>query len=201
LPAVTVSILLNFTALVVAFLGILFLGERPGWLQWLGIAFFVAGLLTFFYPLAFPTQQVFGLLIVLFGVLANALSSILGRYINRSRLLSPLLVTVVSMGIGSALLLVSGLLVQGLPALSLRNGFFIAWLALVNTALAFTLWNHTLRVLSAMESSIINGTMLVQIALLAWLFLGEGLILQKIAGLVLVATGAILVQLKRSRPT
>jgi drug/metabolite transporter (DMT)-like permease len=137
----------------------------------------------------------------LFGVLANALSSILGRYINRSRLLSPLLVTVVSMGIGSALLLVSGLLVQGLPALSLRNGFFIAWLALVNTALAFTLWNHTLRVLSAMESSIINGTMLVQIALLAWLFLGEGLILQKIAGLVLVATGAILVQLKRSRPT
>ena len=200
LPAVTVSILLNFTALVVAFLGILFLGERPGWLQWLGIAFFAAGILTYFYPVAFPAQQVFGLLIVLFGVLANALSSILGRYINRSRTLSPLLVTVVSMGIGSLLLLVSGILVQGLPTLSLRSWFFIAWLALVNTAFAFTLWNRTLQVLSAMESSIINGTMLVQIAILAWIFLGEGLTLQKIAGMVLVGTGAILVQLKRNRP-
>ena len=34
-----------------------------------------------------------------------------------------------------------------------------------NTALAFTLWNGALRTLSAMESSLINGTMLVQIAL------------------------------------
>jgi drug/metabolite transporter (DMT)-like permease len=197
LPAVTVSILLNFTALVVAFLGILFLGEHPGWLQWLGIAFFAAGILTYFYPVAFPMQQVLGLLIVLFGVLANALSSILGRYINRSRTLSPLLVTVVSMGIGSALLLFSGILIQGLPPLSLRNWFFIAWLALVNTAIAFTLWNRTLQVLSAMESSIINGTMLVQIAFLAWIFLGEGLTLQKIAGMVLAGVGAILVQLRR----
>jgi drug/metabolite transporter (DMT)-like permease len=200
LPAVTVSILLNFTALVVAFLGIVFLGEHPGWLQWLGIAFFTAGILTYFYPVAFPMQQVFGLLIVLFGVLANAFSAILGRSINRSRTLSPLLVTVVSMGIGSVLLLVSGILIQGLPALSLRNWVYIAWLALVNTAFAFTLWNRTLQVLSAMESSIINGTMLVQIAILAWIFLGEGLTLQKIAGMVLAGAGAILVQLKRNRP-
>jgi drug/metabolite transporter (DMT)-like permease len=198
LPAVTVSILLNFTALVVAFLGILFLGEHPGSLQWLGIAFFAAGILTYFYPVAFPAQQVFGLLVVLFGVLANAFSSILGRYVNRSRSLSPLLVTGVSMGIGSALLLVSGILLQGLPSLSLRSWFFIAWLALVNTAFAFTLWNRTLQVLSAMESSIINGTMLVQIALLAWIFLGEALTLQKIAGMVLASAGAILVQLKRT---
>jgi len=42
----------------------------------------------------------------------NSLSSILGRYINRSRIPSPLLVTLVSIGIGSALLLRSGILVQ-----------------------------------------------------------------------------------------
>jgi len=198
LPAVTVSILLNFTALVVAFLGILFLDERPAWLQWLGVAFFVIGILVYFYPVVFPRQQVFGLLVVIFGVLANAVSSILGRYINRTRLLSPLLVTGISMGIGSALLLASGLLTEGLPPLSLRSWVFIVWLALVNTAFAFTLWNRTLQVLSAMESSIINGTMLVQIALLAWIFLGEGLTLQKIAGMALVAAAAVLVQFKRN---
>ena len=198
LPAVTVSILLNFTALVVAFLGILFLDERPAWLQWLGVAFFVIGILVYFYPVVFPRQQVFGLLVVIFGVLANAVSSILGRYINRTRLLSPLLVTGISMGIGSVLLLASGLLTEGLPPLSLRSWVFIVWLALVNTAFAFTLWNRTLQVLSAMESSIINGTMLVQIALLAWIFLGEGLTLQKIAGMALVAAAAVLVQFKRN---
>ena len=36
-----------------------------------------------------------------------------------------------------------------------------------------TIWNYTLRTLTAMESSIINGTMLIQIAVLAWIFLGE----------------------------
>ena len=40
------------------------------------------------------------------------------------------------------------------------------WLALVNSAFAFTLWNRTLRTLSATESSVINNTMLIQIAIL-----------------------------------
>jgi len=55
----------------------------------------------------------------------------------------------------------------------------------VNTAFAFTLWNHTLRTLAAVESSIINSTMLIQIAALAWLFLGEPLTRQKIVGIAL----------------
>ena len=70
---------------------------------------------------------------------------------------------------------------------------------MVNTALAFTLWNDTLRVLSAMESSIINNTMLFQIALLAWLFLGEPLTWHVVLGMVLAALGTLLVQL-RQRP-
>jgi drug/metabolite transporter (DMT)-like permease len=85
-----------------------------------------------------------------------------------------------------------------LPTFSLSSWAIIAWLALVNTAIAFTLWNYTLRTLSAMESSIINSTMLIQIALLAWLFLGEGLTWQKIIGMILAGSGAIVVQLRRT---
>jgi len=47
------------------------------------------------------------------------------------------------------------------PVLSLKGWGIIVWLALVNTAFAFTLWNRTLQVLSAVESSIINNTMLI----------------------------------------
>jgi len=47
-----------------------------------------------------------------------------------------------------------------------------------------------------MESSIINGTMLIQIAILAWIFLGEGITLQEIFGMAVAAIGAVLVQTK-----
>lgn len=58
-------------------------------------------------------------------------------------------------------------------SLSLRAAALIAWLAVVNTALAFTLWNMSLRHLSAVESAGINNSMLIQIAMLAWIFLDE----------------------------
>jgi len=56
-------------------------------------------------------------------------------------------------------------------------------------------------VLSAVESSIINNTMLIQIAVLAWLFLGESLRTLGILGLGLAALGTLLVQLRRQRPS
>jgi drug/metabolite transporter (DMT)-like permease len=124
----------------------------------------------------------------------------MGREINRSGQLTPALVTAVSMGIGGLTLLVGGAAVQGVPALSPTSWLIILWLAAVNTAFAFTLWNHTLRTLSALESSIINNTMLIQIALLAWLFLGETIRVPQGIGMAIAAAGILIVQLRRSRP-
>ena len=196
LPTVTVSLLLSFTPVVVALLGILFLRERPLWRQWLGIGLCLMGAFLYFYPLLLPNGQSIGFTIVLIGVLANALSSILGREVNRSETIPPLTVTVVSMGVGGVVLLASGIALQGLPKLSLSSWIIILWLAVVNTAFAFTLWNQTLRTLSAMESTVINNTMLIQIAILAWLFLGEALSGQEILGMVVAGVGALLVQLR-----
>jgi drug/metabolite transporter (DMT)-like permease len=75
----------------------------------------------------------------------------------------------------------------------------IAWLAFVNTAVAFTLWNKSLQSLTAIESSIINNTMLPQIAILAWIFLDEPLNLRQILGLGLVTIGIIIVQVWRGK--
>lgn len=198
LPAATVSLLFNFTSVVVALLGLRLLSERPTATQWAGLGLFLAGGAVYFYPAALPREAFFGVVIVLVGMLANALSSVLGRRVNRSGRIPPLLVTTVSMGAGAAALLAGGLLLQGLPQLTLTHWLIIAWLAVVNTAFAFTLWNHTLRSLPAMESSIINSTMMVQIAVLAWIFLGESLSMQEIAGMALAALGAVLVQLRLS---
>ena len=197
LPSVTVSLLLNFTTVVVVLLGILLLAERPTRLQWSGVCLNIVGNVVYFHPVSIPATQAIGLAIVAVGVLANAGSSILGRRVNREGDLPPLAVTVVSMGIGAVVLLVTGILTQGLPRLSPVHWAIVGWLAVVNTAFAFTLWNHTLRTLSAMQSSIINSTMLVQIAVLAWLFLGERLTWQEGIGMVLAGIGVLLVQLRR----
>ena len=198
LPAVTVSLLLNFTPVVVALMGVVLLSERLRLRQWLGVLLYMAGITIYFYPITLPASESLGVLVMAIGVLFNAGSSIMGRQINREEQISPLVVTAVSMSVGAIVLLVSGLIVEGIPTLSLTNWAFIAWLAIVNTAFAFTLWNHVQRTLKAVESSLINSTMLVQIALLAWLILGETLTLQDLAGMALVLVGIVTVQLRRT---
>ncbi len=195
LPAQTTSLVLSFSPVVVAFLGVALLAERPAPAQGVGVLLFVVGAVTFLYPASFPQSQVIGVMIAVAGLFANAGAAVLGRYVNRAATLPAAVVTIVSMGVGSALLLGAGVGTQGLPDLTLRGWAIVAWLAAVNTAFAFTLWNVTLRKLSAMESSIINNTMLIQIAILAWVFLGEGLGLRQMLGLVLAAAGTLVVQL------
>ncbi|MEX2542815.1 MAG: DMT family transporter [Trueperaceae bacterium] len=195
LPAQTTSLVLSFSPALVALLGTVLLREPLDGRQWFGIALYLAGALLFFYPADLPRGQLLGLLIILVGLISNAGAGILGRAVNRGRQLGPLAVTVVSMGVGAVALLGGGIAVQGLPALSLTSWGIVAWLAVVNTAFAFTLWNHTLRTLSAMESSIINNTMLIQIAVLAWIFLGESLGVKEVSGLLLAAVGTLVVQL------
>ncbi|GBD87390.1 S-adenosylmethionine/S-adenosylhomocysteine transporter [bacterium BMS3Abin03] len=198
LPAVTVSLWLNFTPIIVAIMAIFFLREYPTVLQWGGAILFIVGILIYFFPISLNESQGLGLIIMTIGVFANSSSSVLGRDINRSGRMNPLVVTVISMGFGSIVLLAAGIIIQGLPPISTQNLLYLLWLAVINTAFAFVIWNHTLRTLTAMESSIINGTMLIQIAILAWIFLGEGISLQEVTGMAIAVVGAVLVQLKNS---
>ena len=200
LPAVTVSLWLNFTPLVVAVMAIFLIKEFPAQLQWVGVVLFIIGILTYFYPVILSENQSLGLIVMTIGVFANSSSAVLGRSVNRRGNINPLVVTVVSMGIGSAILLLTGITVQGFPSISFENVLYLLWLAIINTALAFTIWNYTLRTLTAMESSIINGTMLIQIAVLAWIFLGESITIKEISGMFIATIGAVLVQLKLKKP-
>jgi drug/metabolite transporter (DMT)-like permease len=198
LPAVSLSLILSFSPAAVALLGASFLGERLTRGQGLGVCTFLLGAVVYFLPLRLPLQAI-GLAVAAVGLLANTWASLLGRSVNRRGDLHPLLVTVVSMGIGSLLLLGVGFIVEGVPRMDLSGWGIVLWLAVVNTALAFTLWNHTLRSLTAIESTLINNTMLIQIAILAWLFLGEPISAREGAGLVLAVLGVLLVQLAGDR--
>ncbi|MBK9122930.1 MAG: DMT family transporter [Chloroflexi bacterium] len=201
LPPATHSMMMNSTSAVVLVIGAVWLSEHPTRLQIAGLTVFFAGIVLYFAGSDFSGTQGTGLAVAAFQVFANAGAAVLGRFVNRSATLSPLLITTISMGVGAVVLIAAGLLTQGLPALDVGEIAIVVWLAGINTAFAFTLWNHTQRTLSAMESSMINSTMLIQVGVLAWVFLGDALSVREVAGMLLAAFGVLLVQVRRLHRT
>lgn len=196
LDAITLSLMLNFSAPLVALIGLVVLREPVSKLQWGGLVLFLLGVLIYFFPQTSLPKSTLGLALGVFTVISNAVAAVMGRGVNRQKNLDPIVVTGISMGFGAVLLLGSGITFQGLPQLSARTWLILIELAVVNTALAFWLWNKSLQVLTAMESSIINNTMLIQISLLAWLFLGEELTWIGVLGLGIASAGTILVNIR-----
>jgi drug/metabolite transporter (DMT)-like permease len=195
LPAATLGLAFSFTPVLVALGAALFLREAFGLRQGVGVGLFVAGALLYLGGEGLAVASSLGAVAALVGLVANAGGSVLGRRVNRGADVPPVVVTTLSMGIGALLLLVAGVSTQGLPALPASAWGIVVWLAVVNTAFAFTLWNRTLQRLSALESSVVNNTMLVQIALLAAVFLGESLAPVEILGLAVATVGTLVVQL------
>jgi len=195
-PAATSSLVLSLTPLLVAGASTVTLLERPSARQIGGAALIVAGAVAYFSgQLGFTP---IGLTASLVGLAANAAAALIGRGVNRGRDLSPVVVTVVSMSAGAIALMVAGLAAEGAPTVSVRAWLIIVWLAVVNTAWAFTLWNRSLQLLSATESAAINNTMLIQIGILAWLFLGETPGALDVVGMAAVSVGVYLAQRPRS---
>jgi drug/metabolite transporter (DMT)-like permease len=189
-PAATTSLVLSLTPLLVAGASTLILGERPTGLQVGGTALIIVGAIAYFSgDLGFTGV---GMLAALVGLLANAAGALMGRAVNRDRLLPPLVVTVVSMSAGAIALILGGVAVEGWPELSGRAWLIVTWLAVVNTALAFTLWNRSLQHLSATESAAVNNTMLIQIGLLAWVLLDEVPGALDVFGMLAVSAGVYL---------
>ncbi|MHA1401059.1 MAG: DMT family transporter [Candidatus Heimdallarchaeaceae archaeon] len=204
LPAITVSMLYSFTPVIVVLFSALFLKEKSSIIQ-VGLVFFsIIGVILYFNPFhTFENSNLFiiGVIVVSFGVIANALATILGRHINRSKQLSPLVVTAISMTIGSIVLLLLALIIEKLPEISVKSILIILWLSVVNTAFAFTLWNKAMQKLRAIEIIMINNTMLAQITILAVIFLGEQPIIMEWIGLSIVGISAFLVQAFRKNGT
>ena len=194
-PAVVPALILNLVPVVVALGSAPLLGERLRPIQLAGIALCAVGTWLFFAPrLGTDTFADWHLAIPIIGLVANGGAAMLGRAVNRRRSVPAKAVTVVSMACGSALLLAAAAVLEPMPRLDVRGVAILAWLVVVNTAFAFTLWNKTLRTLSSAESSAINTTMLAQIAILAWAFLGEALSARDVAVLGIVIAGVLLVQ-------
>ena len=198
LPATAVSLVLSSIPAAVALIALAGAHERASLGQAAGIGLLTAGALLYFGPFEVGPDDGIGFAAAAVCLIAAAISSHLGRRLARDaigRLGGPIGLTATSMAVGAVVLLAVGVIVEGWPRLDLAGWLIVGWLAVVNTAFAFTLWNHTLRTLTAVESSVVNNTMTIQIAVLAIVVLGERLGPLQLVGLLLAATGAAVVQL------
>jgi len=194
LPAITFSLILNLTPIIVLLSAIPMLGEKPSWVETIFILLGVLGVFLYFYPLDFIGVSILGLIIGIVSLLANSASAIIGRAINRTKDAPSLVITGVMMSIGSVFLLLAGFAAEPIAPLSSLSWFYIVWLAVVNTALAFTLWNRSMQVLRAVDMALINSTMMPQIVILSFLFLEEYPELLDWFGLILLALSVTAVQ-------
>ena len=206
LPATAVNLVLSTIPAAVAAVALARGIERPSGAQAAGVGALLLGAFLYFGPVSLGEGAALGLMAAGICVAASAASAHLGRGLARDvmgRVGGPIGLTAASMAVGAAVLLAVGIGVEGVPILDATGWMIVGWLAIVNTALAFTIWNHTLRTLTAVESSVVNNTMTIQIAVLAIVFLNEALQPVQLVGLFLAAAGAAAVQLApalRRRP-
>lgn len=196
LSATTVSFLLNLTPLLVLLASLCWLKEIPTGLQVIGVFVTLSGSTLFFSP-GLNDSELLGMGIVAVGLIGFALFGILGRAIARDQETDTLTLTIVPLAIGGGLLLVLASGLESLPPLSLRG--IVLWLAIVNTAFAYVLYNRALRVLTALEMNMLLNLAPLGTAVFAWLLLGESLSIAQIVGMLIVILGVTLVQWRRPR--
>lgn len=193
LPATTGSFLLSLIPLLVLGGGALLLKEIPTRWQIFGVilSLFGSGL---FFSTGLQPGEPKGLLIVGFGLIGILTFTLLGRGIARERKLDTLTLTTLPLAIGGLLTMLIALFVEGVPQFTGRSLMIVLWLAVVNTALGYMLYNHSLRELTALEINMIMNLSPLFTAIMSWFVLGERLGLIQILGMVIMVLGVILVQ-------
>lgn len=193
LPAVTVTFILNFTPVMVLLINAVALRRLPGPRQLLGSLVVLAGAYVFLGGDVW-TGSAAGVLITLASGAGWAVYLVaVGRLFAR-RPIDPLAVSAFAMASGTVAIAGSAAALEGFAPVTAQSAAIILWLGVVNTAAAFFLWNHALTMVDAFEVAMLQNTMLIQIAVLSWVFLGETLTAAKALGMALVLVGVLAVQ-------
>ncbi len=153
-PATTGAFLMSLIPLFVLAGGALTLREIPNRWQIFGVFVSLFGSVLFFSSGMKPGEPK-GMVIIGIGLMGILAFSLLGRGIARDGKLDPLTLTALPLAIGGSLTLVLALIVEGIPKFGGKSILIILWLAVVNTALGYLLYNHSLQELTALELNMI----------------------------------------------
>ncbi len=191
------SLVLCLVPAAVLGLEAIWLGERPRPVQLAGLVAAVGGGVVFFSSdLTATPAFAWGALGV--ALLSFAVLPVLAREAARDRQLRTLPLTALPLGLGGLPLLALALAWEGLPAMPPLAWLVVAGLALVNTAVGYMLYTHSLVRLRATEANTVLNLVPIGTAVLGWIVLGEGLHTLQFPAIAIVILGVTVVQ-RRSR--
>lgn len=200
LSATTGSFLLTLIPIPVLFLGILRLKEIPSRWQFVGLLVALAGGALFFSP-GLHADELLAVGVVGVGLLAFGVFGVVGREVARSGQVKALTLTAIPLGLGGGIgLLVAGV-IEGLPnsgwplgELGITGWVSILWLVVINTALAYWLYNHALQSLTALEMNVLLNLSPLVTAIVAAMLLHEQVSPVQLMGMVVLILGVSTVQ-------
>ena len=197
LQSTTSSFLLSSIPIFTLVAGIFWLKERPKKLQGWGFLLALAGGAIFF-GMQIEVGDGLAMGAGLLGALALSLFGLMARDFVRKGEVNSTVLTAVPMCIGGGLLLLFTP-VREVPPMPVI--WTIAWLAIINSALAYLIWNHALKRLQAFEISIVANLMPMGTALIAPLLVDEVVSPRAWLGMAVGLAGVMLVGVAGSRPT
>ncbi|MCJ7678164.1 MAG: DMT family transporter [Anaerolineales bacterium] len=195
-PSTTVSFLMGLIPILILVGSLTWLKESPTPRQVLGLIISLLGTALFFVP-GIDATVGHGLPILGLGILGFGFFGLLGRSLARDRKVDLLMLTTVPLGVGGAGLLIAGAFVEGPPHLTTEGAAVVAWLAVVNTAIAYLLYNHALQRLTALQMNLVLNLSPFVTAALASLLLDERLLPLQLAGMLIATIGVA--QAQRTR--
>ena len=193
IPATTGSFLLSMMPLFVLVGGAVFLKELPTRWQLFGVVLSLLGSGLFFSS-GLDLGETRGMWIVVIGLFGFMSFILIGRGVAREKILDTLTLTTLPLFIGGAVTIILALFLEGIPQFTRIGLLAVLWLAVINTALGYFLYNHALRDLTALEMNTIMNLSPLMTALLSWLILGDKLRIIQLTGMIVVIVGVIFVQ-------
>lgn len=200
LPATTVSFLMGTITLSTLIVGIFLLKEIPSKMQTIGILVTLCGGALFFAK-GLQAGEMIGLIIFGVGVIGFTIFGILGRQLARQRTVSTLKLTAIPLALGGAITLLVAIPLEGIPSAPPTTWGLILFLAVVNTAIGYALYNHALQVLPAFQMNIALSLTPVWTAIFGFFLLDERLVPLQMIGIGVVIAGVILVQMRKNTNT
>lgn len=194
LSATTSAFLSALTPLPVLVVGILWLKEWPTPIQVVGVVVSLLGIWFFFGRIPLPSWVGIGLTAL--SIVGYTAFAILGRAVARDGLVNTLVLTTIPLGVGGLVLTLGGLLAEPLPVLNRASVGILLWLALINSALAYFVYNHALQTLTALEMNVMFNLLTPLAAIMSVAWLGESLHPWQIIGIVVTTLGVIMVQMR-----
>lgn len=199
------SLISSFNPVIVALMLLLLYKRTIDFRQVVGLVIAISGSLIFFLlrpdKAGITTSELLGLFLTVGSGVAWGLYQITTRKTS-SELKDPLTQTLIAMTVGGILSLLASYVIED-PISYLKSDStilceafsLIIILGVFTTAFAYLLWNSIIDKVGTFETTALQNTMTIQVAILGLIFLIEPIWVNMVVGMVMVALGVFLTQI------